>query len=69
MKVFTVTGFEGHWPVGTCAVIVARDRGHARRLLNAKLKTHGLEPVEDTTEFKLLDTSVTHAEILADGNY
>lgn len=27
MKVYTITGFEGHWPVGTSAIIVAKDRG------------------------------------------
>lgn len=69
MNTYMITGFEGLWPVGTAAVVVARDRGHAKRLLNATLASRGLKLVEDTKEFKLLDTSQEGAYVLLDGEY
>ena len=33
MNIYTCQGFEGHNPIGTAAVVVARDKGHARRVL------------------------------------
>lgn len=39
---FLVTDFEGHWPVGTCAVVYAADREECKRLLGAELREQGL---------------------------
>ncbi len=38
MAIYTCTGFKGHYPVGTSAVIVANGEEHARRLLLASMK-------------------------------
>ena len=67
MKVFTCTSFGGHYPVGTAAVIVARDRGHARRLLRKALKECGLE--EDNEIFVEVDVETAGAIVLRDGEY
>ena len=42
MKVFVCTDFEGHWPVGTSAVIVAENEEQARQQLIEGLKQEGL---------------------------
>lgn len=69
MNIYTCTEFQGHWPVGTAAVVVAQDRGHARRLLNRELKERGLPEVTSTEGIKLVDTAVAKALILLDGEY
>ena len=75
MKVFTCTKFEGHrfWPAGTSAVIVARDRRHARRLMNIKAHEQGLPihqgiPLE-LDDFEEVDLTKEQAIILQDGDY
>lgn len=42
MKTYTNTSFTGHYPVGTAAVVRARNAEEAAELLNAELRTHGL---------------------------
>jgi hypothetical protein len=71
MKIYTVE-FTGYWPVGACAIVVAKDRGHAKRLLEADLAERGLTQTEEplkVEDFKLVDTSTAHVEILNDGDY
>jgi hypothetical protein len=69
MNVYYTTGFEGHNPVGTAAMVVARDRGHARRLLDVELKSRGLEGTEPDAKFVKIDVGVTQAIVLNDGEY
>lgn len=74
MKVYTCTGFEGHYPVGTSAVIVALDVPHACVLMAQALKAAGLDKLEGNRnvmalEFKELDLDKPIADILQDGNY
>ena len=77
MRAYVCTNFKGHWPVGTAAVMVANDRGHALRLLTAELDKHGLEPVKADAEGPLtlddiegpLNLAAPGARILLDGNY
>jgi len=69
MNVYYITGFEGHNPVGTAAVVVANDRGHARRLLDAELKGRGLNPLERDAKFVKIEGAVTQAIVLNDGQY
>lgn len=69
MNVYTITGFRGHWPVGTSAVIVAPDRHQAKHLLEAALARAGLSQTIREDDFKLLETEVMRAEILQDGDY
>lgn len=42
MRTFYTNDFVGHWPVGTGAVVLAKDKSEARRKLRALLKKHGL---------------------------
>lgn len=35
MNIYTITGFQGHYPVGTSAIIVANDQYEAAALLNS----------------------------------
>ena len=71
MKVFYATGFQGHWPVGTSAVMVAKDRDEALYLLGVELAKHGLKPGDAYGDFEVveLDTSVANAVVLQDGEY
>ncbi len=70
MRVFYATGFEGHWPVGTSAVIVARDKDEAYVLLNNKLIGIGLPQSKDH-DFTMeeVETDRTSVVVLQDGNY
>ena len=67
MKIFTCRNFDGHWPVGVAAVIVAKDEEKARQLLDWELRAIGLE-LGDATLTKV-DVKKPAAFILADGNY
>ena len=39
---FLVTNFDGHYPVGTAAIVYATDREHCKRLLLVELREQGL---------------------------
>jgi hypothetical protein len=69
MKVFKITGFDGHWPVGTAAVVVAKDTYQAAKILQASLEESGLK--RDISEESLIeiDTGLMSVHILCDGNY
>lgn len=70
MKVYTITGFPGHYPVGTSAVVVADSIGLAFRLLNRELEKHGLSGTSpEDCEFIELNTNEAHAKILQNGDY
>lgn len=72
MNVYYITGFPGHYPVGTSAVIVAPDRVAAFGLLQIALKKHGLDlDIKDVSpkQFIQLDTILPHAVVLQDGDY
>jgi len=68
MKVFTCTDFEGHYPVGVSAVIVASDAMEARTLLDKELVKHGLRPKVIST-FQEISLDRSAAIILQDGDY
>lgn len=68
MKVFTCTGFEGHYPVGTAAVVVADNEAEARDQLVMCLALNGL-PQDRPLEIKELSLAIRTAVILNDGNY
>lgn len=71
MKVFTCTNFEGHYPVGAAAVVVARDEKKAKELLDLELRTQGLELGDATLTEICMASSTTEPVVLvlADGNY
>lgn len=68
MRVFTNNRFQGHWPVGTAAVVCAETKEEAAEYLNIALKKEGLGPVDvaDMSEFHVFDGEV---RVLCDGNY
>lgn len=72
MKVFSITGFNGHYPIGTAAIVVAKDERHACQLLSAELADQGLGTVLPTdTGLKIVQIK-THeplAIITHNGNY
>ena len=66
MPVYYTTDFEGKWPVGTAAVVSARDEVMAREMLTKEMAKAGLTSPQSFTLMKLKQRE---AVILADGNY
>ena len=72
MRIYFTTDFEGHYPVGTSAVIVAQDKGHARRLLEKELKKCGLKLrgfCDMKVTYEEIDLTISKAIVLQDGEY
>ena len=69
--VFTFTNFSGHYPVGTAAVVVAKNQTEAEVLMDEQLSELGLPPLHDQegVEISEVDLDVYQAIILLDGNY
>ena len=69
MPVYTHTEFDGHFPVGSSAVVVADNKKEAAELLNARLEQIGLEPTAIEDEFEKVKTRTKQVIILNDGSY
>ena len=70
MKTYTHTKFEGHYPVGSAAIIVAPDEETALTLLKNQLELVGLDPDSaELADLKLVDSARPHCCILLDGDY
>lgn len=69
MNTYTITGFTGHWPVGTAAVVVAQTAAMAAQALEEALRQQGLPQVIDPAKMERLSTYVPTIRILNDGNY
>ena len=76
MKVYYTDDFEGHWPVGTSAVVVARDRTHATKILKKELENNALGKLEvrygdkqGKPIFFEVDLNKPNAVIINDGDY
>jgi len=71
LKIYVNREFVGHWPVGTSAVIAARDRGHAKRLLLATLPIELAQKNRDLEldTFEQFDSEIAKAVVLQDGDY
>ena len=69
MRVFYTNDFRGHYPVGTSAVIVARNLGEAYVLMTSQLIAMGLGT--DNSDFTIteLPTDSTRVVVLNDGEY
>lgn len=67
MRLFSSKDFEGHWPVGTAAVVMAEDEAAARVLLLAELKEHHLSVGEFTLQEIPMGKPL--AVVLSDGDY
>lgn len=70
MRVFYCNDFTGHWPVGTAAVIVAKDAGEAETLLRLALEADGLAE-RNTGEIRIneLKTEAPSVILLCNGVY
>ena len=66
LKVYYNTDFEGLWPVGTSAVVVAESVEQAESLLSDKLVAIGLAYRGTMTE---MDMTTPNAVILQNGDY
>lgn len=69
MNVWTNANFNGHYPVGSAAVVVCENAEEAARLLMAALAEVGLKQAVSADDMKLLDISFRHVDILVDGDY
>ena len=71
MNVFTFTNFDGHYPVGTAAVVVAQDLIVAKRLLDEQLVESGLPILAGQVDVNIsqVDLEDQQVIILLDGNY
>lgn len=68
MKVWYSTQFEGHWPVGCAAVVVAETREDAAIELEVQCIEHCIPQSIDPDTLIEIDLSVEQAIILNDGN-
>lgn len=69
MKVWVITGFAGHWPVGTSAVVVAEDAVQAAEMLKADLKSQQLGYDITPEQFEELDADKAETYVLNNGDY
>jgi len=74
MRVYTITNFTGHYPVGVSAVVFAKNEGEAAIVLMSELKRIEAPP-QKPSEWRFDDTGYKtnckkpEAIILQDGNY
>lgn len=68
LRVFTCTSFQGVWPVGNAAVIVAYDVEEATNLLNTELISRELPPIT-SAEIDEISLESPNVQILCDGDY
>lgn len=68
MKIFYNTGFKGHWPVGTAAVVVASSAEEAAVLLTRELGLITLPQAIEPNSMIELEMK-PQVVVLADGNY
>lgn len=69
MRVWACISFKGHWPVGTAAVVVAKNKRQAQRVLEKKLTEVHLSQKVPLGDIFEVDLDSPHALILRDGNY
>lgn len=72
MIAFAVTGFEGHYPVGTAAIVYAFGREQCKAVLKQKLRERGLDggdPDKWTISPLTPLPQKPSAHILLDGDY
>jgi hypothetical protein len=69
MKLFTCNNFKGHWPVGSAAVIVAKNHKEATRLLREELEKRKLPQDNHRYTIEEVNPNKTQVLILHDGNY
>lgn len=68
MRVYTCTDFKGHYPVGSAAVVVARNGVEAEKQLREVLREEGLGDDESLTMVRL-NVSKKNVVVLCNGDY
>jgi len=69
LSVWINASFEGHYPIGVAAVVVAESPERASILLNEELVKEGLKPTATADQFSLVIPSEEAALIICNGNY
>jgi hypothetical protein len=69
LNTWTVAGFEGHYPVGTAAIVTAENVEMAIKLLESELSRIGLTQEIKPEQLIPMVTSSRKVRILCDGNY
>ena len=69
LKVFTCTQFDGYYPVGVAAVVVAGTKEEAAERLTEKLISIGLKQYIRPEQMTEMLTSVPYVALLCDGDY
>lgn len=69
MNVYTCTTFEGHYPVGSAALVVAENKARAVKLLNEVLRGMGLPGDAKFEDVLQVDMQREQVDVLCDGNY
>jgi len=69
MMTWTINNFEGHWPVGTSAVVTAESVQMAVIWLEKELDRIGLPQKIKNEDLIPMVTSSRNVRILQDGNY
>jgi len=69
MNAWTCNTFEGHWPVGSAAVVVAATEEGAREMLHDTLRAQGLPGLTDKDILAKLPLDRVQVRVLVDGNY
>ena len=67
MAIYYCVGFTGHRPVGTAAIVSAKDIESARIIMDQKIKEHGL--IGLTEGNKLVKLKPGECVVLLDGDY
>jgi hypothetical protein len=67
--IWTVTGFDGYWQVGTAAVVSAESIEAAIKLLELELFSIGLKQKIKPEQLVPMPTEGRMVRILCDGNY
>ena len=69
MKIYTCNCFDGHWPFGTSAIVVAENVEQAADLLSAEISSMGLPQPIESSMLEEVDTSQPFALVLNNGEY
>lgn len=67
--VYTNNQFTGHYPAGSAAVVFAYSQQEAADLLNAELRTRGLEGDAKPEDMRPMTTDDAPVRVLCDGDY
>ena len=68
MKTFVIK-FDGYWPVGACAIVVAESEEQATEMMYEQLKTMSLTKNNDELSVVEIDTTKPKVTVILDGNY